>query len=341
MKLKIRMLSGILGVTMLFSYIDVRAESEFSEQVAAMRQKIEKNIGVMSLSTECAWDVYVELTKANRKYRSNRIGLKTNRNVLQELKQNVERMPIIDSNLTQAIRTLYECYDAQIEQWDTKYDLALEKWKKACEMYSSLSLTMKDTKYSNVFNIMVEYCKHYIFVCESKLTSPSTYYRDFFVSAVNKLEKMYKKPLQEHTGEQMRDIHDIELKIIYELMEPIRRFRVSRKKLPLNEFIRQLDRCLSSTEEYITIFDKGNKLLEFVDTLERGINANIKSGDNFKECSNYTEAASSYFAARVLLRCAEQIRNQKNSYILLDTVIEDKIKECKRCIEKLDKNTLF
>lgn len=62
MKLKIRILSGILVATMLFPCIGVGAEDECSAQVVALMQKVEK-IRVTSLSTESAWNIYRELVE--------------------------------------------------------------------------------------------------------------------------------------------------------------------------------------------------------------------------------------------------------------------------------------
>ena len=70
MNLRIRILSGILVATMLFPCTGVRTEDEFSAQVVALMQKIEKNVGVMSLSTESAWNIYRELVEMYNTYSS-------------------------------------------------------------------------------------------------------------------------------------------------------------------------------------------------------------------------------------------------------------------------------
>ncbi len=341
MNLRIKILSGILGLAMLLPCTGVRAEDEFSAEVNTMIQKIEKSVGAMSISTECAWNMYVELTKAFYKYRFCAPKLQIIRNVLLKLEQNVKKMPIIDLNLMQAICALSNFYDAYLEQWNTKHNLALEKWKKAYEMYSSLSSTMKDTEYSNTFNMMLDDCRHCIYVCKLKLTSPSTYYRRFFDGAVNRLEKMYEIPLKERSERQMNFIDNMQKEIFYELAEPLRKFNTYGKKSSVGEFITRINQCAMSMEEYMSIFDKGDKLLEFVNVIEKYIDYSIKVGDNCKKHEKYSEAMKAYFGARVILDCAIQIRNQEDYYLLVDSAIKCRIEKCERCMERLGEGTLF
>ncbi len=337
MKSKVRILSGILGATMLFPCIGVRANNECSSEVEIIVQKIEKdiekNVGVMSLNTEGAWEIYSELAEVYDRCLLNKIGLNKFRNVLQKLEQNVKRMPIIDLKLMKAIYVLRNCYDARIEECSTNYLAAYAKWKETYEVCSLLNSTMKNTRYSNILNGIIECCKCSMNVNRLKEISFSNYYKGFFVNAVDKLEKMYEKPLEERSEEEICVINNLERVIIYELLEPKRMFETVRVRLPLDEFMMSLTWCSSSMEEYTIIFrHKSGKFLEFIDKLKKEANRFIKCGDYFKEHAEYSKAMECYFTAKVLLDYSGQYSYPQLMY---------RIGKCEKCMKELGEGAFF
>ena len=130
MKLKIRILSGILVATMLFPCIGVGAEDECSAQVVALMQKVEK-IRVTSLSTESAWNIYRELVEMYNIYFFNKEKLVRFYNVLLKLEQNTRQMSVTDLNLMNSVYALRDCYEAFFEEYDTNYESAHKKWEES------------------------------------------------------------------------------------------------------------------------------------------------------------------------------------------------------------------
>lgn len=343
MKLKVKILSGILGLAMLLPFTGVRAEDEFSAEVAIMMQKIEKvekNVVYKYIGMEL-WDVYLGLVRAYKKYGLRKEILEKFYNVLSKLKYTVESESITNLKLIQAINVLCKCYVARMKELDTDYLTAHAAWKEAYEICCSLDSMMKFTKYSYVFSSMLKHCENHMKICIIKESSSPDCYRIFFGRAVNVLEKMYEKPIKKRSQEEISGTNDFELEVIYELLEPIRMFEAIRVKSPLKEFMAQLDQVASSMKDYMYIFDKKDKLLEFTNRLETKIDELIKSGDNFKKHEKYSEAMKAYFGARVILDYAIQIRNQEDYYLLVDSAIKCRIEKCERCMERLGEGTLF
>lgn len=330
MNLRIRILSVILGASMLFSCVSVGAEGECFAQVAAMKQKIEKNVGAMSLSTEGAWDVYIELIRAYDKYFLNKKKLMKFYDVVCKLEYNVQRMSIKDSNLNKSISALYCCYAAGLEECRANYDSAWKKWKEAYEIYSLINLAMKDTKYTHEFNFMVDHCEYHMDSCEGKKQSYVEYCEEFFDNIVVELRKVYEERLY-------KEMEFLEDTAIYEVLEYLRFFINHREKLPLDKFIEEVEMCSMLVGRHIKVFRYMNdEFPGFVDKLEKRINKFIKDGNDFEKHSDYSSAVICYFMARVFLRFTGKSVTDK-----VYTHVTSRIARCKERMEKLGKKTFF
>lgn len=300
MELRIKVLSGILAAGMFFPCLAVKAEDEYSAEAENIIQKIEKNVGVMSYSTRYAWDAYMGITRGYIKYSLSRETLTQFYNALLKLEQNVQRMPIINSNLMNAIYALYSCYSAFYEETCTNYDIAHDKWERTLKMYSSLSLEMKDTRYFNIFNFMINYCKSRMKVCSEKEFALDDYYSNFFSEISDKLKIIYEKPPEERSDVKINFLED---NAIYEFLEPLRFFRNHREPLSADEFIVSLNQCVMQFRKYNKIFKYMNAHFPgFGEKLKATAHKFIGEGDDFKKGGEYSSAIECYYMARIFLR---------------------------------------
>lgn len=332
MKLRIRMLSGILAGGMLLPCIAVKAEDECSAKVESIVHRIDKQITVMSYSTVNAWSIYADLVKGYGEYFLDKRRSKQFYDALLKLEQSVQRMPITDPMLTRAIYALYSCYAALYEERNTKYDIAYNKWEETLKMYSLLSLEMKDTRYAPIFDFMIEHCTSRMKVCVKKGFAVREYYDEFFKDMINELKGIYGKPPEERSETRIDSLENI---IVYEFLEPLRSYRNQKKRLPIDEFLESVRYCSRQLERNVKFFKgmAGNfpRIEKKLELLARKI---IDAGDDFRKDSDYSSAIEHYCVARVFLHLS-------GNNAALSSYLTVNISNCKKCMKGLGEDARF
>lgn len=337
MKLKFRILSGILAGSIFIPCIGVKAADECSVEVAKIMHKINTRVGVMSYSIESAWSAYEDLIRGYCEYFLDKKRSKQIYNVLLKLEQNVLRMPITDSNLTHAIYALYSCYTALYEEKSTNYNAAHDKWEETRKMYSSLSLEMKDTRYAPMFNFMIAHCTSRMRSCAKREFAARNYYEEFFEDIVNKLKTICEKPPEERSETKIDSLENI---AIYELLEPLRfwiNYRNYRGHLSVYEFMESIKQCSRQIERHARIFIYMNgKFPGFGNKLREKACEYIAKGDTFKDNSDYPRAMESYYMAKIFLRLCKNV-NTSMDY----THVNSCISFCRKRMIALGENVYF
>ena len=308
MKLKIRILSGILVATMLFPCIGVGAEDECSAQVVALMQKIEKNVGVMSLSTESAWNIYRELVEMYNTYFLNKEKLVIFYNVLLKSEQNTCQMSVTDLNLMNSVYALRDCYEAFFEEYDTNYESAHKKWEESYKKYCTLSETVANIQDIRNFELMADFCKRHSGICLQKMFSYNKFFEDITEKILKDIEE-----LQKNFSVNEEQISILENFAIYQLLEPLRELiKCREKEVSQCSFISKLNECNELIEIFKQKFFKHrcNEIPRFKDKLEQKVTELAKKADSFKKSPNIMLALAYYSVARKIVCFTEKSRGE-------------------------------
>ena len=307
MKLKIRILSGILVATMLFPCIGVGAEDECSAQVVALMQKVEK-IRVTSLSTESAWNIYRELVEMYNIYFFNKEKLVRFYNVLLKLEQNTRQMSVTDLNLMNSVYALRDCYEAFFEEYDTNYESAHKKWEESYKKYCTLSKTVANIQDIRNFELMADFCKLHSGICLQKMLSYNKFFEDIAEKILKDIEELQKNFIMNE--EQISILENV---AIYQLLEPLRELiKCKEKEVSQCSFISKLNECNELIEIFKQKFLKHrcDEIPRFKDKLEQKVTELAKKAHSFKKSPNIMLALAYYSVARKIVCFTEKSRGE-------------------------------
>lgn len=291
------MLSGALSVGMLFSCICVKAEDE----VEIMSRRIDSGFSVMSLNTNTAWDIYMKLVEIYKGDLSDVMKFWKFYPVIVKLRNSLKRMPIRDENLMKATYALALCYKAHLEEDNTNYSKAYEKWKKAHKKYRALSDKFKDSQDTRMFEFMATFCECFENVCMKKKSDYDGLYKNYLEELFKRIDK-----LQESADENSERILLLENYLIYQFLEPLRELLIHEGTMTATSFVERLGKYVWMMWNFREAFnDRCKKSPEFRNKLKKKYEEILKCADSLEKSGNYKLELAYRSIAKILLSFIE------------------------------------